>query len=282
MGAGESVVSTAKLVVDVPVVAAKFLGKSAHSLATWEDKLGIGKTITSTSEVVKAFCRETKYAWEHPEEYRARIARAQALQKELDTAERALNADSYHLGDARKLGYHSDEVYQFVFCGAVVKGGAKLAKGGVKVVKAAAKAAKASQTVTQAGKAAKGAAQAAKASGKVAKSTEGAASVVRGVRRSAKLLPQFSQETIQKTANKILQQKGDHIFYNKLHPKPYLHEITKKIGGRRNFFIKVIGNLNGKLPSSGFFEQTVTIYDQQLTVRGFVKDGMPIINTIFK
>ena len=70
-----------------------------HSLATWEDKLGIGKTVTDASEVVKALCREVKYDWEHPSEYRARVDRAHTLLKELDTAERALNVEVYHLGN---------------------------------------------------------------------------------------------------------------------------------------------------------------------------------------
>ncbi len=101
-------------------------------------------------------------------------------------------------------------------------------------------------------------------------------------KENTSLLSQFSQGIIRRAANKILLKKGNHIFHNKLRPKPYLHGIVHRLGGRRSFLIRIIGKLNGKVPTGGFFEQTITLCNQRLTVRGFVQKGIPMIDTIFK
>ncbi len=77
LGVGENVLDTAKEVVNLPVVAAKFLGGAAHSLATFEDKLDIGEKITDASALINALCQEIKYNWENPEAYRERLKAAQ-------------------------------------------------------------------------------------------------------------------------------------------------------------------------------------------------------------
>ncbi|MHA7877921.1 MAG: hypothetical protein ACX93T_03315 [Bacteroidota bacterium] len=142
-GVGESAVDTAKLVVvDIPILATKFIGKGLHSLATWEDKLGIGEKITEVSGVMEAFCSAQQYAWENPREYQERVEKAQILREELDIAERALNAEAYHKRKARNIGYWSSEALQVVFWVDVIKGGAQLAKGGVKLAKRAKQTAK--------------------------------------------------------------------------------------------------------------------------------------------
>jgi hypothetical protein len=115
MGAGENVVDTAKLIINMGVLATKFLSGVVYSMATWEDKLGIGDKITDASEVVQAFLNERKYEWENQEEFQARQKAAQQLREELTIAEKALNAEVYHNRDAREMGYWSTEALQWVF-----------------------------------------------------------------------------------------------------------------------------------------------------------------------
>jgi hypothetical protein len=166
-GVGESAVGTAKEVVNLPVVAAKFLGGAVHSLGTWEDKLGIGEKITDASELVKAFCEEVKYEWENSKEHQSRLQAAQQCRKELDIAEKALNAEVYHNRDARELGCWSGEALQAVFGAEIIKGGAGLVKGAQKAAKASKKAAQGAEATKSVGKAAesieKGAARATQA-----------------------------------------------------------------------------------------------------------------------
>jgi hypothetical protein len=171
-GVSESAVGTAKGIVSLPVVAVKCLGGAAHSLSTWEDKLGIGEKITDASELVKAFCEERKYEWENPEEYQSRFQAAQRYRNELNIAEKALNAEAYHKKDAQILGYWSGEALQAVFGAEIIKGSASLVKG-------TQKAAKASQKVSQGSEAAK----AVKTSQKVAQGTEAAKGVARAAER---------------------------------------------------------------------------------------------------
>jgi hypothetical protein len=175
-GVGESVVDTAKGVINLPIVAGKLLGGAAHSLATWEDKLGIGDKLTNASEVVKVFFEERQYEWENPKEYQARFEAAQAYRAELNCAERALNAEAYYNNEDRELGYWSSEALQAVFGAEVIKGGATLVKGGVKAAKASnfgAEVIKGGATLV------KGGVEAAKASKEVAQGTKATKNVVK-------------------------------------------------------------------------------------------------------
>ncbi len=129
-GVGKSAVDTAKGVVNLPIVAGKLLGGAVQSLATWEDKLGIGEKITDASELIHALCQEIKYEWENPEEFQARQKATQACRIELERAEKALNAEAYHNKDARELGYWSTEVLQMAFGTEIVKGAELAAKSG--------------------------------------------------------------------------------------------------------------------------------------------------------
>lgn len=195
-GVGENVVDTAKLVVDVSVVAAKVLGKGIYSLATWEDQLGIGEKVTEASEVVKAFCEDRKYEWENPAEYRKRVQKAQAIRKELDIAEQALNADAYHQQDMHNLGYWSGEALQAVFGAEVVKGGVKLAKSGAQAAGVAQKAAKVAKA-TKVAKALPAAATATKTTQKVVRGAEAAEGVGKAVKRAANQEIKIASEGIQ-------------------------------------------------------------------------------------
>jgi len=97
-GAVENVVDTGRcLVVDLPVLAARILGGLVHSLVTWQDKLGIGDRIEDYSTLLNALFNEWQYEWENPAEYRARVEAAQAYRTQLAIAEKALNAEAYHL-----------------------------------------------------------------------------------------------------------------------------------------------------------------------------------------
>jgi hypothetical protein len=96
LGVGESAVDTAKFAVDLLGLAGKLLGGAAHSIVTWENKLGIGEEITDTSALIDTLCKQTKYEWENPAEYQARLKATQSYRKELECTEKALNAETYH------------------------------------------------------------------------------------------------------------------------------------------------------------------------------------------
>lgn len=95
-------------------------------------------------------------------------------------------------------------------------------------------------------------------------------------------LAQFSQSSIEAGVLKTIKDSGNNIFNGKLHPKPYLNKMAKELGGEANLIRATLNMLNNRLPTKGFFEETVNISGVNLTVRGFVKDGVPTINTMFK
>ena len=95
-------------------------------------------------------------------------------------------------------------------------------------------------------------------------------------------LSQFTASTLENAAALTIKQKGTHIFANKLHPKPYLDQLAQQMGGRQNLVKSALEAGNGKFPSSGIFEFPINVGGQGLTIRGFVNNGLPIINTIFK
>ena len=171
------------------VLSAKLLGGAVHSLATWEDKLGIGEKITDASELISAFGQELKYEWENPEEYRERVEKAQALRKELDQAERALNAEAYHNQDDRELGYWSGAALQTVFGEEIIKQVAKGVSTTAKAAKVAGKVAEVSKVeggVTKAAKAAKVEGGVAKGAARIEQIIHGASPQVQEAYASAK------------------------------------------------------------------------------------------------
>ncbi|MFP4545207.1 MAG: hypothetical protein ACLFQU_13330, partial [Candidatus Kapaibacterium sp.] len=98
---------------------------------------------------------------------------------------------------------------------------------------------------------------------------------------STKLLTQFSKSTIDEAVSITMKQKGTHIFAGKLHPKPYINDLATQLGGRENVIRAALQNANGRFPASGVFELPVNVGGTNLTIRGFINNGKPIINTMF-
>ena len=96
-----------------------------------------------------------------------------------------------------------------------------------------------------------------------------------------KLLSQFTSSTLDDAATLTMKQKGKHLFEGKLHPKPYLDQLANQMGGRQHLVRAILEKVNGRLPTSGKFELLVNVGGTNLTVRGFVNNGLPIINTMF-
>ncbi len=102
-----------------------------------------------------------------------------------------------------------------------------------------------------------------------------------GSRGGTRILSQFASSTLDAAAELTMKQKGTHIFAGKLHPKPYLDQLANQLGGRQNLVRAALENANGRFPSSGVFELPVNVAGTNLTIRGFINDGKPILNTIF-
>ena len=97
----------------------------------------------------------------------------------------------------------------------------------------------------------------------------------------ATALPQFSATTLKKGVETTLKQKGNHIFRNNIHPKPHINRLAQQLGGEGNFIGRVLQNINGQLPASGKFTVNTVVNGVNLEVRGFVQNGVPIINSVF-
>lgn len=102
-------------------------------------------------------------------------------------------------------------------------------------------------------------------------------------RESTKLLTQFSKSTIDDAVSLTMKQKGTHIFANKLHPKPWLNDLATQMGGQRNVINAALQNANGRIVpnAKGVFNTPVSVGGVNFTIRGFVNQGRPIINSIF-
>jgi ankyrin repeat protein len=234
-GVGESVVDTAKGIINLPIVAGKLIGGAAHSLATWEDKLGIGDKLTNASEVVKVFFEEQKYEWENPKEYQARFEAAQAYRADLNCAERALNAEAYYNNEDRELGYWSSEALQAVLGAEVIKGGATLVKGGVKAAKASNFGA---EVIKGGASLVKGGVKATQASKKVAQGKVAKTELV-------SVGPQFSGHAIERMAERGVTPKMVHItikkglkFYDPKN-KSINFILAKKMGSGKDLLVSV-------------------------------------------
>jgi RHS repeat-associated protein len=90
-----------------------------------------------------------------------------------------------------------------------------------------------------------------------------------------------SSSTLDDAASMTMKQKGTHIFDGKLHPKPYLKDLAQQVGGEENLVRAALEKANGRFPASGIFELPVNVGGIDLTIRGFMNNGKPIINTIF-
>jgi RHS repeat-associated protein len=91
---------------------------------------------------------------------------------------------------------------------------------------------------------------------------------------------QFGPGIIDKAVNYVTSNpaKVAHIFDKAQHN---LGPLVNKVGGQENTVRAVLNALNGKLPSSGVFETTVTVAGESVVVRGSVINGVPKIGTMF-
>ena len=98
-----------------------------------------------------------------------------------------------------------------------------------------------------------------------------------------KLISQFSESSIDKGVRLTMSQKELHIFANKLHPKPWLNDLSTKMGGNQNVIESILKNVSGKIQpnTSGVFQVSTTIDGIQIYVRGYINQGVPIINTVY-
>ena len=69
----------------------------------------------------------------------------------------------------------------------------------------------------------------------------------------------------------------DHTFA----PKHNLNGVVQRAGGREEAIGQMLDALKGHVPNSGQFESVVTVSGQQVTVRGFVDNGVIKIGTAF-
>ena len=98
-----------------------------------------------------------------------------------------------------------------------------------------------------------------------------------------KLISQFSDNSIDKGVRLTMSQKELHIFANKLHPKPWLNDLSTKMGGNQNVIESILRNVSGKTQpnTSGVFQVSTTIGGIQIYVRGYINQGVHIINTVY-
>jgi hypothetical protein len=94
-----------------------------------------------------------------------------------------------------------------------------------------------------------------------------------------KLISQFSSSTIDDAVAYAMKNKVTHVFGKAAHN---LDPLVTKLGGQENTFRAVLSGLNGKLPSSGVFNNiSVNVGGYNVMVRGSVVNGVPKIGTMF-
>ena len=71
-----------------------------------------------------------------------------------------------------------------------------------------------------------------------------------------KINSQFSESSIDKGVRLTMSQKELHIFANKLHSKPWLNDLSTKMGGNQNVIESILRNVSGKTQpnTSGVFK----------------------------
>lgn len=98
---------------------------------------------------------------------------------------------------------------------------------------------------------------------------------------STKMINQFSSSTIDDSVALTMKQKGTHIFANKLHPKPYLNQLSEQMGGQENVIRAALQDANGRFPISGVINDLpVNVGGMQLYIKGYINNGKPIINSL--
>jgi hypothetical protein len=135
-GFAESFYDTGKaFTVDLPVLLGKLGLKGVESLVKWEDKLGIKEGWTNLGKACKVLLDDTMQEWEEPADYQIRILAIKEVKRKHDLYRRAFDAENYHLGQDRALGYVSAEMIQFLFGGEILKGATKGATKGAQFIK---------------------------------------------------------------------------------------------------------------------------------------------------
>ena len=104
-----------------------------------------------------------------------------------------------------------------------------------------------------------------------------------GTQTGTKAIAQFSGRTIDDAVSLTMKQKGTHIFANKIHPKPWLNQLSTKMGGNQNVIRAALENANGRIipDAQGVFKTPVNVGGVDFMIRGYMNQGIPIINTIF-
>jgi hypothetical protein len=94
-----------------------------------------------------------------------------------------------------------------------------------------------------------------------------------------KLISQFSTRTIDDAVSYAMKNKVTHVFGKAAHN---LDPLVTKLGGQENTFRAVLNAANGKLPSSGVFNNiSVNVGGYNVMIRGSVVNGVPKIGTMF-
>ena len=108
--------------------------------------------------------------------------------------------------------------------------------------------------------------------------TGGAGNLVRGI-ATKKVISQFSTSTIDDAVTYAMENKVTHVFGQARHN---LSPLVTELGGHENTFRAVLNGLNGRLPSSGVFNNIpVNVGNYNVMVRGSVVNGVPKIGTMF-
>ncbi|MBK7635484.1 MAG: hypothetical protein IPJ13_15335 [Saprospiraceae bacterium] len=93
------------------------------------------------------------------------------------------------------------------------------------------------------------------------------------------MISQFSSSTIDDAVAYAMKNKVTHVFGKAAHN---LDPLVAKLGGQENTFRAVLNAANGKLPSSGVFNNIpVNVGGYNVMIRGSVVNGVPKIGTMF-
>jgi RHS repeat-associated protein len=88
----------------------------------------------------------------------------------------------------------------------------------------------------------------------------------------------FSRQAIDDAVVYAVENKSIHVFGKAAHN---LSGYLTTMGGEEAAFRGVVNALSGRLTSSGVFETTVSVSGYNITVRGFLSNGIPKIGTMF-
>ena len=101
----------------------------------WEDKLGVKEGWANLGKACKGIFDQTKQDWEDPAAYKARMHAVEEVKRRHDFFCRAFDAENYHLGQDKALGYMTAEIVQALFGGEIIKGATKGATKGIQFIK---------------------------------------------------------------------------------------------------------------------------------------------------